>query len=767
VIKRIKLIQGVGSFVNYRPDTSTQASLEFAKSSIIYANNGYGKSTIANILKSLSENDTSKIIQRKSLKDGKPVEIDQEVVIVRAGGESIYQSTSWAHTKTPAPKIYVFDQQFISDNLFVHEVEAAHKQKIHILVIGEEGTTLHSDLVKAKEEEKRLLNLFEDKKKELSLRQKNTNREDYLLIESREFKEIEKDLKIVESKIEIKNKGERIRVLTNKAIIQTQNWSAKEIFDAFQSTLEDIHNEAEVKVKNHFQKHTVDPEKAEPIIRELLEQAKETCPFCGQDISQLQSLIDAYRSYFNQAHRQLLQNIEEIKSKFDSWNPRSEVLNIKSNYTEIENAAQELKNYTEDNSAFPSFDFELCIKQLEESKIETQKLLERKITNLSFIPPTDVLNSISTKFEEINTWSEKVNQIYVSLAKRFEDHLSSLSGLSIDDLKEEQDRYKACLKRFLPEEIQWCKEYNAAENEYAVALETTKQCTQKLSDYSKSIFEDYQKDINETLKDLGADFKVDRFSEKVDKKQKQPYADFQLVINNTQVPLQARGDNPEFQNTLSEGEKNTLSFAFFINWIKRQNDLHNAIVVFDDPLSSHDDNRKNLTARIIRDISNKIKQSIILTHNKDFLFILAEKLTNPKVISLRKDKVNGSKLILFDLEKEQKLGQHQRIDDLERYLDEDYCSVQDAQEKIRLCIETALQFKYYRHLSGITTLGKILDKLKELNKVQPDLLKTLRDLNEVSSDPHHGEHKKTPLKELTRADLLPDIRKTLDILEEI
>ncbi|MBI3170630.1 MAG: hypothetical protein HYZ22_19285 [Chloroflexi bacterium] len=129
MIKRIKLIQGIGSFVNYRPDTPTQAALEFAKSSIIYANNGYGKSTIANILKSLSENDSSKIIQRKSLKDGKPVEIDQEVVIVRAGGESIYQSNSWIHTKTHAPKIYVFDQQFISDNLFVHEVEATHKQK--------------------------------------------------------------------------------------------------------------------------------------------------------------------------------------------------------------------------------------------------------------------------------------------------------------------------------------------------------------------------------------------------------------------------------------------------------------------------------------------------------------------------------------------------------------------------------------------------------------------------------------------------------------
>ena len=140
---------------------------------------------------------------------------------------------------------------------------------------------------------------------------------------------------------------------------------------------------------------------------------------------------------------------------------------------------------------------------------------------------------------------------------------------------------------------------------------------------------------------------------------------------------------------------------------------------------------------------------------------------SPKVITLKKDKAHGSTLVSFNLEKERKLSQHQRIDDLERYLQEDYCSVEDAQEKIRLCIETALQFKYYRHLNGITTLGKVLDRLQELSKLQPDLLKTLRDLNEVSSVPHHGEREKTPLKELNRDELLPDIRKTIEVLETI
>jgi len=767
MIKRIKVIQGVGSFVNYHPSTQEQTALEFTKHTIIYANNGYGKSTIANILKSLSENDISKIVQRKSLKDGKPVDIEQEAIIAHSTGESCYKANKWIHPKTSTPKIYVFDQQFISDNLFVHQVEAAHKQKIHVLVIGQEGASLHTDLVEAKENEKRLSGIFEEKKKELIDRQKKTARDDYLLIDSKEVEQIEKGLKEVNTQIEMKIKGEKIRLLTEKSHIPSLNWTFRDLSKAYHSTLENVHAEAEKLVKDHLEKHTKDSTKAESIIRDTIDQIIDVCPFCGKDISDVQSLINAYKSHFDEAHRQLLNVLSETKNDVNTWNPSSEILDIKSKYIEIEGAIRELKNYAEVENNLPPLSFDDAIQEAGRIKKQIQGSLENKIANLSFMPSDSELEILKSHLERINSWSEKVNQVYKLIVKRFDDYLSSVRDVALDELYEKQSRYKAFLGKFSPAETEWCNKYIASEKDYTLAVETTSKCTQSLSAYSKGIFESYQKDINNTLKDLGADFKVDGFSEKVDKKQKQPYADFQLVINETQVPLQARGDNPEFQNTLSEGEKNTLSFAFFINWIKRQGDLKDAIVVFDDPLSSHDDNRKTLTARIIRDISGKLTQTIILTHNKDFLFILADKLKSPKVISLKKDKAHGSKLVPFDLEKERKLDQHQRVDDLERYLEEDYGSVDDAREKIRLCIETALQFKYYRYLKGISTLGKMLDKLLELEKLNPAMLKILRDLNEDSSIPHHGEHEKTPSKELTRDELLPDIKKTLEILEQI
>ena len=88
---------------------------------------------------------------------------------------------------------------------------------------------------------------------------------------------------------------------------------------------------------------------------------------------------------------------------------------------------------------------------------------------------------------------------------------------------------------------------------------------------------------------------------------------------------------------------------------------------------------------------------------------------------------------------------------------------------IRLCLETAFQFKYFRHLrsKNITTLGKMIDELKNLGKLDSAIIRTLRDLNDISSPIHHGEFGSNPLKEITRDELLPDIKKTLEVLEKI
>ncbi|MCQ2913997.1 MAG: AAA family ATPase [Alphaproteobacteria bacterium] len=83
---------------------------------------------------------------------------------------------------------------------------------------------------------------------------------------------------------------------------------------------------------------------------------------------------------------------------------------------------------------------------------------------------------------------------------------------------------------------------------------------------------------------------------------------------------------------LSEGERNIISFAFFITYIKEK--IEDSIIVIDDPISSLDSsyffNILNLllSSRLIR--NNKLKQIFILTHNFYFFKKLRKNIKGQK-----------------------------------------------------------------------------------------------------------------------------------------
>ncbi len=66
------------------------------------------------------------------------------------------------------------------------------------------------------------------------------------------------------------------------------------------------------------------------------------------------------------------------------------------------------------------------------------------------------------------------------------------------------------------------------------------------------------------------------------------------------------------------------------------------MIIFDDPISSFDYNRKRRTIEFIKDLSQKAKQTIILTHINTFAFELYDSLRdigiNPKCLQV----VNGN-----------------------------------------------------------------------------------------------------------------------------
>lgn len=103
--------------------------------------------------------------------------------------------------------------------------------------------------------------------------------------------------------------------------------------------------------------------------------------------------------------------------------------------------------------------------------------------------------------------------------------------------------------------------------------------------------------------------------------------DYRIVLNSDAL------ENSEAKMILSDGEKTTLAFAYFLARLKlfyKKEDLKNLVVVIDDPISSLDEQRIYNTTCLVAKINQELAreklsnekdkaQVFVLTHNHTFM----------------------------------------------------------------------------------------------------------------------------------------------------
>ena len=106
MLERISEIQGIGLLHDANAKSHT-----CRKATLIYGDNGRGKSTLATVLRSLSTGDGSLITHRKTL-DGK---FPPKVTLQFANGHKVtFASGAWSEQR---PEVVVFDADFIERNV--------------------------------------------------------------------------------------------------------------------------------------------------------------------------------------------------------------------------------------------------------------------------------------------------------------------------------------------------------------------------------------------------------------------------------------------------------------------------------------------------------------------------------------------------------------------------------------------------------------------------------------------------------------------------
>lgn len=534
------------------------------------------------------------------------------------------------------------------------------------------------------------------------------------------------------------------------------------------------HEAAEKRVLEHIDWNFKDKAHAKQFIRLGLDHIQANCPFCGQDLKDATDLLKAYREFFDDAFRTYQQNIAQQLAALSEWNIDNDLTTLISACNLNLAMLRQWEPYL-GTIVLPDIvaTVDICRSRLVELKGKVQSELEKKQKDPNADADLSQIDALATELAWLKNVVDGYNAALSSFIEKAKQYIANLPKSGVASLQVELDKNREIKKRFEPEWKRFASGYPAAKKE-ADDLANQKNAKQKeLETYSKIIFDTYQQRMNELLGLLGTDFSITGLIGKTDARANESYSDFGFIILEHPVPLATRQDDaPCFSNTLSEGDKSTLAFAFFIAALEKTPQLDKQIVIFDDPLSSLDETRRDATARLLHLLSPRVNQLNVFTHKKDFLYMLCDKIPDNKVLQIRSDRKAGSQLAVLDVEEDRKSDYARLVEDMERYLVEDFGPTPETmQGNLRILFETILKTKYYRALAvdikakhGFAT---ILTTLFNAGLLDVALKPHLFDLCSVANDPHHGEIVDTISMKLSRDELIPLIRQALELVYKI
>lgn len=277
----------------------------------------------------------------------------------------------------------------------------------------------------------------------------------------------------------------------------------------------------------------------------------------------------------------------------------------------------------------------------------------------------------------------------------------------------------------------------------------------------------YLDKINEYLGLLSPELKISKLNQKLD------MFVYHITIDNHNVRTDE--ESKSLSRTLSEGEKNALAFAFFLAKLDLDPDIDKKLIVFDDPITSLDSNRRNVTISILSDFAKRSNQFILLSHDinfvKDFIEINSYfDILNLKILY----DGNTSKIIKHNIEDETLTGLFKDIKVLNNYAEKGEASEYDKRYAIRCIrpvIEGFFRIKFYYHINKSQWLGDIIEMIQNSNEgdcllQEKENLFDLCDINNYTRGYHHSDPNHIE-KPINSEQLKTYCKRTLKLLEKL
>lgn len=770
MIKKFTKIHGVGRFSDY---SARGDGLSLGKINIIYGENSAGKTTLVSIVKSLLTNEPSIIIERKTYGQ----EDQYCEILCEENQQSLnykFQGNLWDGNLRD---VEIFDVYFVNDNVYTGlSISSEHQKKLYQFALGEEGVNLAKEIEEIKRDLQKKHEKLNNLKNQIELVvERNITVQDFVTLTKDES--IGKKIENKKQEIKIAEAGQKIRekqllVVVSRLELPVDLTNLKNLL---QRNIQEISKEYLEKVEEHKKKlHPVMVDETESWLQQGLSYVQTTqdgkCPFCQQNLKEAESVIDAYRQYFNEEYKELKRNIVDYLKEVNKCSIE-EVLNKKKNTILENNTLIEFWKTYLPKLEISDVDLESLSLNIKTEFTKIKQLIGTKLGNILESVDTELLDHFISLLQKINSAID----IYNSQINEWNDEIKELKKKQPDlaKLKEELARLEVQQKRFLPEVNKVCEDYRTiwkgVESQKQIVAEKEKQLK---SAVSEKIIK-YGKEINVYLEKFGISYRIQETKPMYRGRSKEPYLDYGIALQDYRIDLQE-----QLPHCMGEGDRNALAFAFFLAKLNLDEQIDKKIIIFDDPVSSLDRNRRRRTVEYIRDLSNKTRQVILLTHNDGFAFELYNTLKDIGMKPATREICNG-KIDEWNIEEAMKHPYFIRIAKLERFLDMDETiSAAEARELIRLVLEDSLKFRYFKYFEQLGDncwLGPMVGKLREAieddnfqfkHTNKDEVVNELSNLCDLSGPAHHGGIAQPHKQDLSPEEIKNYVNLTLRIIFE-
>jgi wobble nucleotide-excising tRNase len=736
MISAFRLLRNIGQFDSVAPSSHT-----FQRLTLVYAENGRGKTTLSAVLRSLATNRPDLILERHRLAASNP----PEAIIDCIGGPplAMFQNGAWNRY---LPTLTIFDDSFVDANICSGlSVDAEHRQNLHELIVGAQGVALNQQV-------QGLVARIEAHNTELRTRAAavpavsmgGMTIDAFCALQTRPT--IDADIQEAERALNAAREQTPIRESRLFDAVALPPFDVPSIEGTLLRDLPGLEGAAATRVQQHLSRL---PPGSEAWVADGMRRVPpdgRECPFCAQELRG-SPVLSHYQAFFSQEYRTLKESITRLaESTAQVHSDNGPVA-----FERALRAASERRAFWARFAEMPEIEFDTTA--LAQVWQRARQLVAAALAAKASAPldrmalTQDTRDAIAT-YDEYRASAADLSGRLLEANRTINLVKEQAAAGNVAARDADLVRLRAIKARHEANVATLCDAYLAEKAGKTATEHQRDESRQALEQYRRNVFPNYQNTINTYLARFNAGFRLEQIEPA--NTRAGSACTYSLRINNATVPVMAESGpgRHAFRNTLSAGDRNTLALAFFFACLDQDPGLADKVVVIDDPISSLDDNRSLTTVQEIRRLLPKVAQVIILSHSKPFLCQTWDSSdpTQRAALQVRRDGPTSSTIDAWNVDLDLVTEYDRRHEKLRTYLLTGAMgNLRDIAIDIRPTLEHFCRVAYTADYPPGDLLGNFRDRSQtRLSQGTPIMsasdVQELRDLTDYGNRFHHDSN---------------------------